>query len=260
MENLCILKLTKGDMKMKKTIFSILLAASLLMSATLYGCGNNSNSDDDLTDTKAPESTAADTSEDVAENYETAKDRLYGNLSKPAPDYEYQLWWADEVIIGEVIEQREGRWSNPDNELEEVENMWLTPYVIRVDKAYRDTVKEGDTVIVNTWNFFEPGKKPDDVQVTGMEDFYLEVGMSGMFMLSETTFLPTETPEYHIVFDEEGIFVPKDDGVAAIDINDSDMTLVSPSFEIKLSDIADDIVKADANHGGRRSNDDKGTI
>lgn len=169
---------------------------------------------------------------------------------RPEPDYERQLWESDDVIFGEVIEELEGRYSNPNGEIEEIGNDWITTYAVRVDKSYKGLLTEGETVIVNTWNEFSPEEKKNykenGILIIGDEEFYLHKGQRGIFMLEQTQHMTTENnePLYHIVMEKQGIFEAKETDSTLITENEK--TIYSSScFEITLDQIADDIKKAD---------------
>ncbi len=182
---------------------------------------------------------------------EIPKDIVIAEISYAAPDYEYQLYLSDDVILGEVIQTLEGRYSNPDDSIPGLMNAWITPYVVRVDKSYRGVLTEGDTVVVCTWN--KLGIYPGDenqVVIENEREFYLHDGQRGVFMLElEDAFTTDDNqPMYEVVFQNEGLFEPKETDVAPIG-QDASVVYASPSFEVTLDQIPEDIKRADEQYG-----------
>ncbi len=216
---------------MKRTLVLVLTAA-LAVSLGMTGCGEKNS--------------AKETFSSVLETKEK-KDILVMRYSYPEPDYEYQLWLSDDVIFGEVVEELDGKYSNPDGAIEGLGNAWITPYAVKVEKSYKGVIKEGETIVVNAWN--NTGVYPEDEETytiqTNEREFYLHDGQRGIFMLAYSK-VPADDNEqaYYVVMDNEGIFEAKDMGVSLTSENE-DVIYASPSFEITLDQIAGDIQKAD---------------
>ena len=187
--------------------------------------------------------------------YGCAKEILEIEYSYADPDYEYQLYSADEIIEGEVIKELESYYSNPDREIEGLTNALITPYVVRVGKSYKGGLTEGDEVVVTAWN--ESGIYPSDKEeytiVTNERKFYLQEGQKAVFLLKDCSkYLAKDENEtiYEVVSQNEGVFdlTEKDDG---------SIVYVSPSFEMTLDQLPRDIIKAEEKFKDVYS-DDKG--
>lgn len=163
----------------------------------------------------------------------------------PAPDYEYQLFQSDDVILGEVTEKLDSWFTNPDGKIKELNNALLTPYKVKVEKSYKGLFAEGETVIVNVWNGASVNSKSEIVPVIGAKSFYLRKGQRGVFMLEETEYVKSKDNEtmYNAVYEDEGLFEPKGTNEEGKEI------YASPSFEITLDRIPGDIAKAHERYG-----------
>lgn len=163
-----------------------------------------------------------------------------------APDYERQLHRSDDVILGEVIEEFDGYYCNPDYEIKGLGNMWITPYVVRIDESYRGKYSKGDKVLVTAWNNYKPEDKDPNVWIEDDYPFYLHEGQRAVFMLddcSEYLSIDGWDTVYKVVMQPEGIFEPKGTNEEGKEI------YASPSFEVTLDSISDDIKKADEKYG-----------
>ncbi len=166
------------------------------------------------------------------------------SYSKPEPDYEYQLFWSDDVVLGEVIEELEGFYSNPDGKITECANAWVTPYVLKVEKSYKGLFREGDTVILNTWN--GSCLTPEEYESLDERDrkgeFYLHEGQCGVFVIEETLYITSADGEtmYNMVQGEESVFEPKEKGTALMN-EEAKQVYASPSLEMTLDRLPDDI-------------------
>lgn len=216
-----------------KKVLAIALASALLIAASfsLYGCAENKTE-------PAPSVTETETEE---------KEILEIHHLIVEPDYEYQLYLSDDVILGEVIEELESGYTNP-NRTKDIINAWQTKYVVRVDKSYKNVLKEGEEIEVITWNRI--GLYPEDEEnyqiENDEEEFYLKKGQHGVFMLN----YDERDKLYDIVYEKEGIFEPMESGVALIN-EDAAEVYASPSFEITLDQIPADIERADEKFGDR---------
>ena len=218
-----------------KRALAFVLVSTLTAFLGMTGCGKKMSSQETF----------------LSEGIETkaeleTKDIIALHSIRPEPDYDYQVWMSDDIIYGEVIEELEGRYSNPNGEYGDLANMWITPYVIKVQKSYKGVINEGETIIVNTWNYFSPEEKNKFVVVTDNVEFYLYQGQSGIFMLERTKYLTTEDnkPVYHVVMGHEGLFQVKDTDISLMSEED-EVVYASPYFELTLDQIAGDIKKAD---------------
>lgn len=204
----------------------IVLMMAIVISLGLYGC------------------TEANTEQKVTtENSTAEKEILDIEISYAEPDYDFQLYRADEVIEGEVIKELESYYSNPDREIEGLANALITPYVVRVGKSYKGGLSEGDEVIVTAWNEvgISPGDKEEYTIVTNERKFYLHEEQKAVFLLRDCSkYLAKNENEviYEVVYQGEGVFdlTEKDDG---------SIVYASPSFEITLDQLPDDIKKAE---------------
>lgn len=177
----------------------------------------------------------------LAENGSEQKDILEIRHLTVEPDYEYQLYLSDDVVLGEVIEELGSEYTNPDG-TKDIVNAWQTKYVVRVDKSYKGFVTEGEEIEVITWN--KIGISPEDEEKYEIDsdekEFYLHKGQRGVFMLN----YDESDGLYDIVFEEEGLFELKETDTASIKEEGSEI-YSSPSVEITLDQIPDDIKKAD---------------
>lgn len=163
-----------------------------------------------------------------------------------APDYEFQLHRSDDVILGEVIDELDGYYCNPDYEIKELGNMWITPYVVRIDESYRGKYSKGGKVLVTAWNNYKPEDKDPNVWIEDDYPFYLHEGQRAVFMLddcSEYLSIDGWDTVYEVVMQPEGVFEPKGTNEEGKEI------YASPSFEVTLDSISDDIKKADEKYG-----------
>lgn len=234
---------------MKKRLALILIAVSEI-SFAICGCDNGIYETTPVSSESSqnsPETSAAPT-ESIQNNPESAPDSTEPDTGsivviydRPAADYEYQLWLSDDVILGEVVEELEGRYSNPDGALKEVGNSWVTPYRVRIDKSYKGVLSEGETVIVDVWR---PKDDSENIIYKNYNEFYLHEGQRGIFMLDQTKYITYDNGEtmYGVVFGDEGLFEPKEE---------SEDVYASPSFEVTLDQISADVAKADEVYGER---------
>ncbi|MCI9449848.1 MAG: hypothetical protein HFE30_06320 [Clostridiales bacterium] len=229
-----------------KKVIKVALASALLLASSfsLYSCAENK---------EKPLDSSHDTEKqtEIAET-ELPKRFLSVNTSRPEPDYETQLWNSDDVVLGEVVEELE---AIPDPETEGVYSYgFITPYRFKVEKSYKGLIEEGDTITVHVWNFPETITEDGEVfaVVSDTKDFYLHEGQRGVFMLKHSDYLSDdkESGEFRVAYKEEGIFEPKESGIALIN-EDSAEVYASPSFEITLDQISADIERADEKFGDR---------
>ncbi len=168
------------------------------------------------------------------------KDVITTIVDYAAPDYEYQLYESDDVILGQVEKTLEGKLLYPDRPSDEI-NEVITPYVVRIDKSYKGSLTEGDTVLVCAWNYSASYLEDDDsiTIVDTSHEFYLHDGQRGVFQLVYSDFLSTTfgQPMYEVACQNEGFFEQKE--------KDGALVYASPSFEITLDQIPEDIKKAD---------------
>jgi hypothetical protein len=218
---------------MKKIVFVGGVILMIITSLIISGCQNKEASLSDSTEQK-----------DVSDSTEQ-KEILEVHHSTAEPNYEYQLYLSDDVIFGEVVEELGSEYTNPDR-TKDIVNAWQTKYKVRVDKSYKGDLQEGDEIEVITWNRI--GLYPEDEEQYQIEDdeaeFYLEKGQSGVFMLS----YDEQDGLYDIVFEDEGLFELKETGTSATN-EEAKEIYASPSFEITLDQIPDDIKKADVLYG-----------
>lgn len=255
---------------MKKLIIILTVITALCM----YGCGSQptepayNNTEPEvktgITESDVPSEPVDNQSEPVGENNATSApvgNKNEANSDKNSveiishleaqPDYEYQLAQSEDVILGEVIEELDGYYCNPDNEREDLMNMWITPYVVRVDESYRDVYSKGDEVIVVAWNWFKPGEEHPDIIIEDESDFYLHEGQRAVFMLndcSEYLSINGWDKVYELVYQDEGLFEPKETGTANMG-EEAKEIFASPCFEITLDQIRGDIKKAYDRYG-----------
>lgn len=234
---------------MKKTI----LFAFLALCTILCSCGKQVE--------KTVESDSGNTENTTDDTPIAQVNSLY-----PGPDYDYQLALSDDLILGEVVEELGGRYSNPDNSIEGYDNMWKLQYSVRVDKSFKGYLKEGDliTVIVNS----DSGLSPEDEEkmksqsvITYREDCdggyecTLKKGDKPVLMLEKSLFVTDEGENgYRVVFGKLGAFFPEENGTMAISEN-AETVYASPAEKIKLSDIPADIAAADELYGDLDEND-----
>lgn len=221
-----------------KKILAIAFASVLLLTASfsLYGCAENK----------------ADTVESVRQT-ETASIGGFVEISasKAAPDYEYQLWDSDDVVLGEVIEELESRDVYASDDGYAIDGV-ITSYLFKVEKSYKGLLSEGDTITVSVWNYPDNMVSEDGVVfevVSEMDNFYLQKGQHGVFMLSYPS-ISSNKEDFFVAYKEEGIFEPKESGIALIN-EDAAEVYASPSFEITLDQISADIERADEKFGDR---------
>lgn len=183
------------------------------------------------------------------------------HTSYPAPDYEYQIYISDDVILGEVIEEGGSKYTDPYNE-KGLLNAWETRYTVRVDKSYKGLFSEGDTVIVTTWNKLGlyPQYEEDSIiaNIDSKNEFYLHEGQKGVFMLSYEEIRSSENEKaYSVVYSREGLFEPKETGTASMN-EEAKQVYASPSFEITLDRLPGDVQKAEELYQGmpKHGNDD----
>ena len=225
-----------------KRIIVLMMAIAVLLS--LFGCAE------------------ANTEEEITTEKSTAEKGVIDiEISYAEPNYDFQLYRADEVIEGEVIEELESYYSNPDREIEGLMNALITPYVVRVGKAYKGGLSEGDEVIVTAWNEvgIYPGDKEEYTIVTNERKFYLHEGQKAVFLLSDRSEdLARNENEtiYEVVYQNEGVFDLKNE-VNTSKKEESKVVYASPSFEMTLDRLPDDIKKAEEKFKDVYS-DDKG--
>ena len=213
---------------MKKTIV-IMLIAAMAVSFGMTGCGEKNTAEKNLptaaieakAETMELQSSIPDIEPET--DAEKPKDVIVTNYSLPEPNYNYQVWNSDDIILGEVIEELESKYSNPDNTIDELANMWITPYVIRVEKSYKDLIKDGDTVVVNVWNELSPEDKEKEkesnvIRISNYPNFNLNIGQKGVFFLTYDDYLLTDENEktFDILYQNSGIFEEKNVGVNKI--------------------------------------------
>ena len=172
----------------------------------------------------------------------------------PAADYEYQLHRADDVILGEVIEELGGAYTDPDKL-----NYWVWQYSVRVDESYKGNFNGGDIVTVIVAS--ESGYSPEDEQALnvavevcgGSGECELAKGQTGVFMLKKYTDFKTDDggDVYTVVFGSEGAFFPVTEGDASMAEN-AETVYASNSLKLRLSELPSDIARAEAEY----ANDD----
>lgn len=226
-----------------------LIILAVIIALCLCGCGKvDTESIKDTDSTKDVDGAeTVDRVEDVdnTENVDGKKDIVGIGYSTVEPNYDYQLFMSDDIIVGEVIEELDRWFTNPDGEIKELMNAELTPYKVRVDKSYKGLFKEGDIIIADVWNIYPVYAGRDDIEITGANDYYLHEGQRGVFMLEETQYVKSKENEtmYHPVFGEESVFEPKETGTANMG-EEAKQIYASPSLEITLDQIPDDIKSA----------------
>ncbi len=222
-------------MKATILILSVLLTFALL----LCSCGKEAaKASEPVTDTQPS-----------SEAYVIEVSNLY-----PAADYEYQLHRADDVILGEVIEELGGAYTDPDKL-----NYWVWQYSVRVDESYKGNFNGGDIVTVIVAS--ESGYSPEDEQALnvavevcgGSGECELAKGQTGVFMLKKYTDFKTDDggDVYTVVFGSEGAFFPVTEGDASMAEN-AETVYASNSLKLKLSELPSDIARAEAEY----ANDD----
>ena len=222
-------------MKATILILSVLLTFALL----LCSCGKEAaKASEPVTDTQPS-----------SEAYVIEVSNLY-----PAADYEYQLHRADDVILGEVIEELGGAYTDPDKL-----NYWVWQYSVRVDESYKGNFNGGDIVTVIVAS--ESGYSPEDEQALnvavevcgGSGECELAKGQTGVFMLKKYTDFKTDDggDVYTVVFGSEGAFFPVTEGDASMSEN-AETVYASNSLKLKLSELPSDIARAEAEY----ANDD----
>ena len=176
----------------------------------------------------------------------------------PAADYEYQLHRADDVILGEVIEELGGKYTNHDKLIDGYADIWVWQYAVRVDNSYKGYFNEGDIVTVIVAS--ESGYSPDDekkinivVESCGSRQCELAKGQTGVFMLKKDAYFKTDDggDGYTVVFGSEGAFFPVTEGDASMAEN-AETVYASNSLKLKLSELPVDIARAEAEY----ANDD----
>ena len=222
-------------MKATILILSVLLTFALL----LCSCGKETTkASEPVTDTQPS-----------SEAYVIEVSNLY-----PAADYEYQLHRADDVILGEVIEELGGAYTDPDKL-----NYWVWQYSVRVDESYKGNFNGGDIVTVIVAS--ESGYSPEDEQALnvavevcgGSGECELAKGQTGVFMLKKYTDFKTDDggDVYTVVFGSEGAFFPVTEGDASMAEN-AETVYASNSLKLRLSELPSDIARAEAEY----ANDD----
>lgn len=227
-------------MKATILILSVLLTFVLL----LCSCGKEAaKASEPVTDTQPS-----------SEAYVIEVNNLY-----PAADYEYQLHRADDVILGEVIEELGGKYTNHDKLIDGYADIWVWQYAVRVDNSYKGYFNEGDIVTVIVAS--ESGYSPEDEQALnvtvevcgGSGECELAKGQTGVFMLKKYTDFKTYDggDVYTVVFGSEGAFFPVTEGDASMSEN-AETVYASNSLKLKLSELPVDIARAEAEY----ANDD----
>lgn len=152
-------------------------------------------------------------------------------------DYESMICFADAVVLGEITKESRSEYTNPSlNKAKNASKLWQTKYTMRVDKSYKGVITE-DEIEVVTLNKTKPSKiRKTYASEDDAPEFYLSKGQRGIFMLKYNN----EDGLYDVAYEDEGVFKLKDPD-AVMSSENLNQVYASPSFEITLGNLTDDV-------------------